>query len=126
MPGPFPDSFGEVAADNLRYGPGPRRPMLYRRILDVLLVTLVCVGSGTLECSRRLSEPQRRGQELYGRMCSVCHGAAGEGYKADQATALAQGDFLASVTDAYLRNAISFGRSGTTMSAWSTTRSGPL
>jgi cytochrome c oxidase cbb3-type subunit III len=101
--------------------------MLYRRILDVLLVTSVCVASGTLECSHpRLTDTQRHGQELYGRMCAVCHGAGGEGYKADQAPALAQADFLSSVSDGYLRNAIAFGRSGTTMSAWSTARSGPL
>jgi cytochrome c oxidase cbb3-type subunit 3/ubiquinol-cytochrome c reductase cytochrome c subunit len=123
----FPNSFGDVAADNLRYGPGLDGPMLYRRILDILLMTAVCVASGTLECSHpHLSETQRHGQELYGRMCAVCHGRGGEGYSADQAPALSHPDFLASVTDVYLRNAISFGRPGTTMSAWSTARSGPL
>jgi cytochrome c oxidase cbb3-type subunit 3/ubiquinol-cytochrome c reductase cytochrome c subunit len=101
--------------------------MLSRRILDVLALTFVCVLSGTLECSHpHMTATQRHGQELYGRMCAVCHGVGGEGYKADQAPALAQADFLASVTDGYLRNAISYGRSGTTMSAWSTARSGPL
>jgi cytochrome c oxidase cbb3-type subunit 3/ubiquinol-cytochrome c reductase cytochrome c subunit len=59
-------------------------------------------------------------------MCGVCHGALGEGYKADQATALGHSDFLASVTDEFLRTAIGNGRGGTTMSAWSTTRGGPL
>ena len=29
-----------------------------------------------------------RGRELYGRICAVCHGADGEGYKADAALAL--------------------------------------
>jgi cytochrome c oxidase cbb3-type subunit 3/ubiquinol-cytochrome c reductase cytochrome c subunit len=67
-----------------------------------------------------------RGAELYGRMCAVCHGAEGEGYKADQAPRLAQPDFQASVTDEYLREAIKNGRAGTTMSAWSTNRGGPL
>jgi cytochrome c oxidase cbb3-type subunit 3 len=101
--------------------------MLYRRILEILLMTAVCVASGTLECSHpQLSETQTHGKELYGRMCAVCHGRGGEGYSADQAPALAQPDFLASVSDVYLRNAISLGRPGTTMSAWSTTHSGPL
>ncbi len=59
-------------------------------------------------------------------MCAVCHGRAGEGYKADQAPALAHPDFLASVTDDYLRTAIVGGRSGTTMSAWGIERGGPL
>lgn len=67
-----------------------------------------------------------RGAELYGRMCAVCHGAAGEGYRADQAPALAQPDFLASVSDAFLRFAISVGRQGTTMSAWHVDHGGPL
>jgi cytochrome c oxidase cbb3-type subunit 3/ubiquinol-cytochrome c reductase cytochrome c subunit len=101
--------------------------MPFRRVLEWLLVTAACVASGTLECSHSaLSETQVHGKELYTRMCAVCHGLHGEGYMADQAPALAQPDFLASVTDVYLKNAIAFGRPGTTMSAWSTERSGPL
>jgi cytochrome c oxidase cbb3-type subunit 3 len=101
--------------------------MLYRRILEISLMTAACVASGTLECSHpRLSETQTHGKELYERMCAVCHGRNGEGYSADQAPALAQPSFLASVSDSYLRNAISFGRRSTTMSAWSIARSGPL
>jgi mono/diheme cytochrome c family protein/rhodanese-related sulfurtransferase len=45
---------------------------------------------------------------------------------ADQATALRHPDFLASVTDDYLRQAIAEGRANTTMSAWSVDRGGPL
>ncbi len=67
-----------------------------------------------------------KGAELYGRMCSVCHGANGEGYKADNAPRLAQADFQASVSDPQLRDAIENGRMGTTMSAWSKDRGGPL
>lgn len=59
-------------------------------------------------------------------MCAVCHGAKGEGYKADQATALAQPDFLASVSDELLGFAIAQGRKGTTMSAWYEGAGGPL
>jgi cytochrome c oxidase cbb3-type subunit 3/ubiquinol-cytochrome c reductase cytochrome c subunit len=71
-------------------------------------------------------EAEHRGAELYGRMCAVCHGKQGEGYKADQAPALANPDFLASVSDEFLRRAISDGRTGTPMSAWSSVRGGPL
>ena len=67
-----------------------------------------------------------QGAELYGRMCAVCHGEKGEGYKADQAPRLAQPEFQSSVDDAYLREAITNGRAGTTMSAWSKDRGGPL
>jgi cytochrome c oxidase cbb3-type subunit III len=70
--------------------------------------------------------PAHHGAELYGRMCAVCHGANGEGYKADQATALAQPDFLASVSDQQIGVAIAQGRKGTTMSAWSKEAGGPL
>jgi cytochrome c oxidase cbb3-type subunit 3 len=66
------------------------------------------------------------GRELYTRMCAVCHGEKGEGYKADQAPRLAQPDFLASVSDDFLRGAIINGRSGTTMSAWGQSKGGPL
>ena len=59
-------------------------------------------------------------------MCAVCHGADGEGYKADHAPALAQQDFVASVTGEFLRAAITDGRWGSTMSAWGLERGGPL
>jgi cytochrome c oxidase cbb3-type subunit 3 len=67
-----------------------------------------------------------RGRELYGRMCAVCHGARGEGYRADAAPALGQPDFLASVTDEFLDFAIAIGRPRTPMSAWRTDQGGPL
>src|SRR5262249_2633919 len=66
------------------------------------------------------------GRELYGNMCAVCHGPAGEGYRADQAPRIAHPDFLSAVNDAYLRRAIAQGRPGTTMSAWAKERGGPL
>lgn len=73
-----------------------------------------------------LSPEAIRGGEFYARMCAVCHGASGEGYAADQAPQLAQPDFLASVSDDYLRAAIANGRRGTTMSAWARVKGGPL
>lgn len=73
-----------------------------------------------------LSPEAARGAEIYAQMCSVCHGAAGEGYAADQAPRLAQPDFLASVSDEFLREAITNGRRETTMSAWGRRRGGPL
>jgi cytochrome c oxidase cbb3-type subunit 3 len=70
--------------------------------------------------------PVQRGAQLYAGMCAVCHGENGEGYKADQAPMLAHPDFLASVSDEFLRIAIAHGRPGTTMSAWGTELGGPL
>ena len=73
-----------------------------------------------------LSPEAVRGGELYARMCAVCHGTSGEGYVADQAPRLAQPEFLASVSDDYLRAAITNGRRDTTMSAWVRIKGGPL
>ncbi|HKO52256.1 MAG TPA: c-type cytochrome [Polyangiaceae bacterium] len=70
--------------------------------------------------------PLTHGAELYGRMCAVCHGEKGEGYKADRAPRLAQPEFQASVSDDQLREAIKNGRNATTMSAWAKDRGGPL
>lgn len=67
-----------------------------------------------------------QGKELYTRICAVCHGANGEGYKADAAPALNHPSYLGSVSDALLRDAIANGRTGSTMSAWSTRHGGPL
>ncbi len=67
-----------------------------------------------------------QGRELYGRMCAVCHGAKGEGYKADRAPRLAHAEFLGTVSDAFLREAITNGRPGTTMSPWGQQAGGPL
>jgi cytochrome c oxidase cbb3-type subunit III len=104
-----------------------RRLPTVLRTVSTVAVALACLASSGLGCQRRhLTPPQARGEDLYGRMCAVCHGASGQGYAADQAPALANADFLASVTDPYLRTAIAEGRPGTTMSAWSADRGGPL
>jgi cytochrome c oxidase cbb3-type subunit III len=91
---------------------------------------VACSGGGeaspTAAAKPVLSPIQAHGQELYGRMCKVCHGADGEGYKADNAPMLKNQEYLASVADAQLFDAIERGRAGTPMSAWSVKRGGPL
>lgn len=72
------------------------------------------------------AEQAKLGAERYGRMCAVCHGPDGKGYAADDAPALSNQAFLGSVSDEFLRRAITNGRTGTTMSAWSSVRGGPL
>jgi len=57
--------------------------------------------------------------------CALCHGDAGEGYRADDAPQLANQDFLAVATDAFLREAIVHGRPGTRMSAFGDVWGGP-
>lgn len=99
------------------------------RSLPTLLVFSAFLVLAALDACKKAPPPPPKlthGAELYGRMCAVCHGESGEGYKADQAPRLSQPDFQASVSDGYLREAIMNGRQGTTMSAWSKTRGGPL
>lgn len=74
----------------------------------------------------KLAAQLAQGKELYTRICAVCHGLNGEGYKADAAPALSHPSYLGSVSDALLREAIANGRTGSTMSAWSKERGGPL
>lgn len=99
--------------------------MLARPILAFPAIALL--AAGPLDCVRSHSaDVPQRGWMLYDRMCAVCHGRDGTGYAADQAPALANREFLAAASDAYVRSAITHGRSGTTMSAWGTDRGGPL
>jgi cytochrome c oxidase cbb3-type subunit 3/ubiquinol-cytochrome c reductase cytochrome c subunit len=102
------------------------RPLLVS-LVRLVLVTLLAVASGTLECGGTLpTAKEKRGDMLYHRMCAVCHGPTGQGYAADQAPSLTRPDFLAAAEDSFLRTAILEGRGGTTMSAWSSFRGGPL
>jgi len=98
-----------------------------RRLQIALSFLFLPLFTALWGCRKPAPPPKpTRGAELYGRMCAVCHGANGEGYKADQAPRLAQADFQATATDEYLREAIKNGRTGTTMSAWFNDRGGPL
>ena len=101
-------------------GDGRRRSGL---LLGLLLAGIACRAHGE---TAPASHQVEHGRELYGKMCAVCHGPTGEGYRADQAPRIAHPDFLSAVNDAYLRRAIAQGRPGTTMSAWATERGGPL
>ena len=89
-------------------------------LLAALAVTLVA------RAHAETTVPAARGRELYDKMCAVCHGPNGEGYRADQAPRIAHPDFLSAVNDDYLRHAVAQGRPGTTMSAWGKDRGGPL
>jgi cytochrome c oxidase cbb3-type subunit 3/ubiquinol-cytochrome c reductase cytochrome c subunit len=66
------------------------------------------------------------GAQVYGKYCALCHGANGEGYAADNANALANQDFLVSVSDEFIRRSIAKGRPGTAMAAHARRYGGPL
>jgi cytochrome c oxidase cbb3-type subunit 3/ubiquinol-cytochrome c reductase cytochrome c subunit len=65
------------------------------------------------------------GERAYAQTCALCHGGRGEGYVADEATALGNATFLATASDEFLQKSIARGRPGTTMSAWARARGGP-
>src|SRR6266540_1396276 len=98
-----------------------RRPKLVLRFF-----VLACATASVACSSYEPTRGQRRGGQLYHRMCAVCHGPTGAGYRADQAPAVTHPEFLGSVSNDFLRRAIAGGRSGTTMSAWASERGGPL
>ncbi len=124
-----------------------QREVLRRQIAATVIIVVVSVAIGALGSGRELrkvadvatfgaagsgqdvtrdADAERRGGRLYQRMCAVCHGANGGGYKADQAPAITHAEFLASASDAFLRHAITHGRTGTTMSAWGVEHGSPL
>ena len=70
--------------------------------------------------------PEEHGAALYDKYCAFCHGDEGQGYTADNATALSNQEFLRIATDEFLANSIRYGRPGTTMSAWGEAKAGPL
>lgn len=65
------------------------------------------------------------GARFYGETCALCHGAEGQGYVADNATALRSPTFLSSATDYFIQKSIARGRPKTTMSAWGKDKGGP-
>lgn len=87
-----------------------------------LMATGSCGPSGTTPTHERSAE----GARLYRTYCGLCHGDRGEGYAADDANALANQDFLASVDDEFLRRAIREGHPGTAMAAYGRRAGGPL
>lgn len=66
------------------------------------------------------------GKALYDKYCKLCHGENAEGYAADNASALANQQFLQTATDPFLFTAIERGRPGTAMAGYSDAIGGPL
>ena len=66
------------------------------------------------------------GAALYKQFCALCHGADLEGYKADNAPALASPTFRRTASDAFLQAVIERGRAGTAMAGYGKDVGGPL
>lgn len=99
-----------------------------RRELSIFGSLAAVIGFAVAACSSEAPSPAtsaEAGAIAYARTCALCHGARGEGYLADNATALKSPTFLATASDDYLRASVARGRPGTTMSAWDRPHGGP-
>ncbi|HSO32575.1 MAG TPA: c-type cytochrome [Labilithrix sp.] len=95
-----------------------------RRHAVAPLAALVLAAACSPDKSPDASSAEAGGAS-YARTCALCHGGRGEGYAADNATALNNPTFLATASDEFLRRSIARGRPGTTMSAWDRAHGGP-
>lgn len=105
---------------------GTVRGSVRATLLAVVLAAGAVVQPG---CSEEPQSPPSTSAEVgarnYDKTCALCHGKSGEGYAADNATALRSATFLTTASDDFLAKSIARGRPGTTMSAWSRARGGP-
>lgn len=84
--------------------------------IDRLIAYLRREGPPLKSLKRPGAGDPRRGEEVYGRACKICHGDAqtrGEGIH------LANGQFLKKASDAFINHAVVNGRPGTKMLAFS-------
>ncbi|HEX7601892.1 MAG TPA: c-type cytochrome [Polyangiaceae bacterium] len=104
----------------------PRR----RRNLSILGSIGLSLALPLAACSSDPAPPAAASAEAgavaYAKTCALCHGAQGQGYVADNATALNNPTFLATATDDFLQRSVARGRPGTTMSAWDRPHGGPF
>ena len=82
--------------------------------------------AGTTQQDTKQNSELAKGQDIYQIHCALCHGKIGEGYIADNAPALSNQDFLASVSNQFLWRSIANGRPGTPMAAHAKRYNGPL
>ncbi|HVZ75078.1 MAG TPA: c-type cytochrome [Polyangia bacterium] len=94
----------------------------------IWLVALATLSS--LACARPkpaiANATVERGRLAFTKYCATCHGAAGNGYAADNSPSLKTATFLASATDEFLRAGIGRGRPGTAMAGYARALGGPL
>ena len=98
---------------------------MIRSLIIVVAILFSYAGNAQTDPNHS-SDSQRYVRKLYAVHCAMCHGANGEGYVSDNANALANQDFLASVSDEFLRSAIALGRIRTPMAAHESRYGGPL
>jgi mono/diheme cytochrome c family protein/rhodanese-related sulfurtransferase len=122
------DNFA-VALDSFTEARSSRARLALSTMAIATALALLTTDIGPVEAaSTRLGdgEPNSGGEGLYETYCKVCHGDQGQGYAADNAIALSNQDFLASVSDTFLRRSIANGRPNTAMAAYAKQHGGPL
>ncbi len=91
-----------------------------RLVLTAVLTTVV------LGAAPRRAAAAPDGRALYVKYCQLCHGAAREGYAADNAPSLSSPTFRATASTSFLQVAIERGRAGTAMAGFGASVGGPL
>lgn len=89
---------------------------------SVVLVLFSCV----ILSHQAAAQTPADGGALYSQYCALCHGPQGKGYAADNAPSLISKSFLSTASDAFMHDAIAYGRPGTPMAAFGTDQGGPL
>jgi cytochrome c oxidase cbb3-type subunit 3/ubiquinol-cytochrome c reductase cytochrome c subunit len=97
-----------------------------RRRSAALTGALLVASLGACAKKTAAADPIARGRAAYAKYCATCHGPQGNGYAADNAPSLRTATFLATATDAFLRDGIVRGRPGTAMGGYGRAVGGPL
>jgi cytochrome c oxidase cbb3-type subunit 3 len=99
------------------------RPQQNLRVVALLAAVL---GGCAAKTAPAVEPLPVRGARVYAKYCATCHGVHANGYVADNAPSLRTQTFLATATDAYLRDGIGRGRPGTAMAGYARVLGGPL
>ncbi|MCB9593976.1 MAG: c-type cytochrome [Sandaracinaceae bacterium] len=96
--------------------------------MRIAVLSLLLVACGGAPTEPRTTPPEATGEggALYAQYCALCHGEAGEGYAADNATRLRGQSFLTTASDDFLAMSIARGRPHTAMAGYSSNFGGPL
>jgi cytochrome c oxidase cbb3-type subunit III len=97
-----------------------------RGFAGVLLAAVLAASCARRPAPAPAPAPAAKGPQIYAQYCATCHGKGRDGYASDNAPSLRTTTFLASASDAFLREAITRGRPGTAMAAFGRALGGPL
>ena len=96
------------------------------RLTRIVVALLAVALGGCAKKAPAAPDPVERGRIAYVKYCATCHGPQANGYAADNAPSLRTTTFLATATDAFLRDGVTRGRPGTAMGAYGRALGGPL